>query len=1231
MAGDQNGVETNFYYLQNKSCFCFRNRGHAQVMQKTAYGSWYRAGCNGRPRISLSTQMMRMMKLLSFFLFAVMLSAHAEGTAQRVTVSGKNIALKKLFAEIKKQTGYVVFGREDLLKGAGAVTVDVHEQTVRELLTVALNRQPLDFEINEATKTIVLTRKAAGSVVLPLTAASWTPVPISDIRGRIIDSAGNLLPGVSVGIKGTQKGTVTDDAGEFTLGGLPADAVLVVTGINIVPREIAIAGRTNVIITVQFRVAALREVTINVNTGYQTIPRERATGSFTQVNNELLNRRVSTNILERLEDVASGIAFNKNYLISSGTTKTLQQTNQSAISVRGRSTINSNPNSLIIVDNFPYDGDISTINPNDVESVTILKDAAAASIWGAFSGNGVIVITTKRGVLNQRAKITLNSNLNIFAKPDLYYTPALSASEYIDIEKFLYDKGFYNGMFANAATQVSPVVELLRAAGTGALDPAVANERINALRNNDARSDISRYMYQQAVNQQHSLNITGGGAGNKYFISAGIDYNKDQLVNNTYRRASVRASNTTSLLKQRLELITDIAFAQTTEKLVNMGGEPSIWPYVMMADENGNALVAPTGMAPRKSYTDTTGMGLLLNWAYRPLEEMNLGNRTRNLLDYHLNVSLKYRIMRGLEAKLMYQYNRGLLEDRDYKSQETFFTRDMINRYSQVNFAAGTITRPVPLGGILDRNDNNYNSYNARFQLNYGHSWNGHAITAIAGTEVRELNRKISTDRLYGHYPDISSVANMDYVNQYRLYTGLIASQIPSNLSYSRADNNFLSYFANAGYTYKDRYTVTLSGRRDESNLFGAKTNQKGVPLWSAGLAYTMSSESFYHLQWLPFLKWRVTRGVQGNVNSSVAAITTATYSGTNIFGGLQAGITNLPNAQLRWEKVSQLNFGLDFASRQQRVSGSIDYYIKKGTDLIALSPLDPTSGSATFTGNSADMQAKGIDLVLNSVNLKGRFSWNTSLLFNYAADKITAYKLPQAAIYNYMGTSNLNPVVGNALYAMYSYKWAGLNAQGNPQVLFDDKVSTDYSGLLSSMDMNNLLYHGSLTPTVFGSIRNSFGYNNWSFSFLVSYKMGHYFRRASLSYTTLYNVSGGTRYLTDFSKRWQKPGDELTTQVPAMLYPEDATRDAMYRGGDLLVEKGDHIRLQDMQLGYDFTQQQYRKLPFTSIRLYALVNNIGILWRANKHNIDPDYVPVTGYNIMPVPRSVAFGIKIEY
>ncbi len=1061
-------------------------------------------------------------------------------------------------------------------------------------------------------------------LLLCLLGCSFRGMAQHPVSGKVVSAKDNsALPGASLVLKGTQTGTTTDAEGQFTLPQVPDKGVLLVTFLGYTPKEVALPLPLSqpLVIALEENASQLREVV--VSTGYQHIPQERATGSFAQVSQERLSEQVSTSVMGRLEAVASGLTTDR------GTGS------QGRLTVRGLSTIMGPRDPLIVVDNFPYEGDIHNINPNDVESITILRDAAAASIWGARAGNGVIVITTKQGRFNQPLSVEFNTNVTIIDKPDLSYINQMSSADYIEVEQLLFDKGYYNSAInSSGKPPLSPVVETLLLKAGGTLSASEADARIDRLRQLDVRDAYSKYMYQRAVNQQYSLGLRGGSAQHAWLLSAGYDRNADNL-DATYSRLNLHLQQTLRPLKN-LDLTIGLYYTQSRNasgRLAYGEGTSStarLYPYTQFADPAGNPL--PVIRDYRQSYKETAGGGRLLDWNYYPLEDYRHDRTTTNLQDVLGNASLNYRLPLGLEAAVRYQYQRQQTATEHLQDAQSYAARNLVNYYTQIDPATGAVTYGVPKGGTLDQGSSLLEAHNARGQLNFNRTWGDHEVAALSGGEVRHARTTGSNTRRYGYDENSLTSGLVDYVNLYPSFINGSLSFIPDNSSMSDRLNRFVSVFANGAYTYGQRYTVSLSARQDASNLFGVRANDRWNPLWSSGLSWDISREPFYQLAFLPYLKLRATYGFSGNTDQSKSAVTTMLYSVPSPYTlDPYAVYDSYANPDLRWEKARMTNIGLDFRLKDNRLSGSVEHYRKKGTDLFGRELLDYTSGiSSSIVKNVANMKGRGIDIQLHSTNLQlASFRWTTHLNASFAREEVTEYYVNNLNGSNFVSAvPTVSAQVGKPVYAIYSYKWAGLNPQtGDPQGYVDGEVSTDYTALTgSSTQLSDLKYHGSALPTAYGSLGNTFSYGRFSLTARLTYKAGYYFRRQSFSYGMLFSAGQGS---SDYADRWQQPGDENHTDVPSLVYPANSRRDSFYNGSEALVEKGDHIRFQYLTASYELTKESWKQLPFHRLQAYFNVSNLGLIWAANKKGIDPDY-SLNRYAVPPA-RSYALGLKASF
>jgi TonB-linked SusC/RagA family outer membrane protein len=1160
-----------------------------------------------------SPKIFLVMKLTTLILLITLVQVSAKSFSQKITIDVTNAPLKNVLKSIKEQSGYVFF---------------YASKDINQYISVHIKDVPIEDALNACFKDIPLTYKIAGKNILLKQKSkifvSDRQIKLSEsIRGRVVDSAGTPLVGASVKLN-ERIVVLTDDNGDFKLNDVKIRDKIIISYVGYQTMQVVITPENlkSLYIILKREINSLKEVQVTVSNGYQSLSIQRTTGSFEHVDNQLLNRSVGTDVLSRLEGVST-IQFDK-------------RVNQSsALIIRGRSTLFANAAPLVVLDNFPYLGNISNINPNDVESVTVLKDAAAAAIWGVRASNGVIVITTKKGARHKPLTISFNANVNVADKPDLFYQPRMSSSDFVDLEKQLFSRGFYtDDETAYNYVPISPVVELLIAQRDGKISAAEADRQIAAIAQHDVRDDLKKYWYRKSVNQQYALSVNGGSDKSAFLFSAGYDHNLNSL-GGTYRRLNLRSDNS-FYLTSRLQL--DVGAYLTNSTTVAGRDDPSslrtsgmkeLLPYAAFADAQGNPLSVLKDY--RRSFVENSMAAGFQNWNYVPLDDYrDVDNQTKSL-DVLLNTAIKYRLIKGLSAELRYQLQAAQSQSEWLYGENSYYSRNTVNQYTQTN-PDGTLTLPIPVGGIIDAATEKLAAHSFRAQLNYNLDWGNNRLTALAGYEYRTDNTRNKNYRDYGYNASTQTALPVDYVTSFfqPIYSYFVDFPIPYINQYETLQNNNLSYFANAAYVFDDRYSLSASARKDQSNLFGVNANQKGVPLYSVGGAWTLNNEKFYHLHWLPYLKLRVSYGYSGNVDNTLSALTTIQYLGTSpLSRQINASIRNPPNPNLGWEKTGIFNVGLDFGLAGNALSGSVEYYRKQSEQLIGFTPVDqttgvinPANGLYQYKGNVAAMQGRGLEFNLHSNNLKGKFKWQTELLTSWVRNKVTEYYQynDNASAYVANGYS-VTPLVGQPLYAILTYKWAGLDpANGNPRGYIGEQVSSDYGAILSGTKVSDLQYSGSAVPQVFGYFRNTFTYQGISLSANIAYRFDYYFIKPSIAYGGLF--SSWNVATDDYARRWQVPGDEIKTSVPSLLYPADSQRDQFYNQSAANVEKGANIRLQDVRLSYAFEKRNWRKMPFKQLQVYGYASNLGLIWKATKSNYDPDYP----FTLRP-PVTIAFGV----
>jgi TonB-linked SusC/RagA family outer membrane protein len=1048
------------------------------------------------------------------------------------------------------------------------------------------------------------------------------------VSGKIVNDRGEPVDAV-VTVKGSNQAIANDAAGKFTLLNVAPGAVLVITGVGIEKLEVTVKGRTILpTLVAATRTVEGEAVTLTANTGYQRLKPNEVNGAVTIIDNKALNQQVGTNILKRLDGVTSGLAFtNKS---NTNRQSSLQ------LSVRGLSTINGPLDPVIVLDNFIYEGDINNINPNDIENVTVLKDAAATSIYGARGANGVIVLTSKKAKLNQAMRVEYSSSVITSDKPDNFFVSRIATADYIDVEQYLYRQGYYESLINYDYyyhTPFTPAVQVFINRSNGLISAQDSATAINALKTKDIRNDYNSYLYRHPFTQQHAVNVSGGSARNSYFLSAGYDKNTSALDARS-DKLNLRVENdfrpVEGLTIQVGGLYTRNGAHSGRPAAVKLGGRSV--PYLSLADDNGN----PLSVAPAYSdvFTNSAGGGQLSGWKYYPLTDYQhdyYNTITEELIG---NIGVNYTVIKGLDISLKYQYERQTVTAENTADTASYSTSDLINRFAQVDPVTGAIIYIVPNGGIFRTDQQNLHTQSVRGQLNYRHSWGLHSVSAIAGSEIRSVATSSINNTVYGYNADPLSYANVDYLNEYPEQVYGNYETLPGAPQLGRTVNRYVSAYANLSYQYRQKYSLSGSARKDGSNIFGVTTNDRWKPLWSAGIGWELSKESFYKVAALPYLKLRASLGISGNVDISKSALPVARYDVSSVSNLPYARIGTLNNPSLRWEQSKQVNIGLDFAMLQERLKGSVDYYTKRGTDLYGVAPYDYTTwgGASSILKNVAAMKGRGLDLVLQSKNIVGVFGWNITLLFNYNTAITTAYYTDEAesGLSLLAGGTTILPAIGRPLYGMAAYKWGGLDAKGDPQGYLDGQKSTDYAAIADAtskkgLESDNVKFVGSGAPVYFGSLINELSFGRFSASINIAYRLGYYFRKPVTSYGALFDYGTAT---ADFANRWQQPGDENKTNVPAMVYSnydQFSYRQSFYNSAEINVLKADHIRLQYINLSYSFNGGKTNNV-FKSLTLYGNIANLGILWRANKEKLDPENL-----STMPIPRSYAIGVRAAF
>lgn len=1192
------------------------------------------------PRLNFSTY-------LSMLSLLLMLLSSYKGQAQHISIKFKEAALETVLKEVAKQANYEVFYTQKLLKDSNPVTVNVTNSSLKETLNLIFNNQNLKYTLTN--QTIVVTSSKADNHKNGLI----------DIQGKVIKNKNEPLAGLNLNISGTNRYTITNFDGSFSFDNIPSDATVECSGINIEKKTFAINGRKQLTLIVEEKVSLMKEIVL---TGYQTLTRSHTTGSTTKVDEKTLNENINGSLSNALEGRVAGLMFQKNPNGSSADKPIL----------RGMGTFSSlgvGYSPLIVIDGLPTELSLDEINPYDVESVDVLKDAAAASIYGSRAANGIIVLTTKKG--NGNLKISINSDFFISTKPNLRDMNYAATSDLIDFEQSVYNRE--RGRFANTTSMFSsygdigssnikyysPLYQLNRNREEGKISSSDYDSTVAQWKKNDYYKDYRDNVWQNEVRQRYNVTFSGSTRKQNNYVSFNysrslnrIKFNEDQAFNlyskssfqlNDWLNATVGLNGTYTRSDVTDSSYDNYDIQKRYERITDDNGNQVISPFVGISDGfTSSGVINPT-VAEK-----IAGLSGFKPITFNVLDALEEGITHKKSLSLRAFANLRAKIWRGLSASTQFQYEVRKNDNDQYYDANSYKMRYANNALTGYNTTtnAYTYVDGFSKGGRYYQFSNQASNYTFRNQLDYNQEFsNGkHVVNAIAGFEMRETFVPKTIEQLrYGYDPVTltSSVMNSLALSQ----TG-VASYIYGNnrtlgaLSRTQTEilHRYFSVFSSVGYTFLSKYNLTGSYRIDRADLFGVDPKYKNRPLWSGGLGWNLSNEDFMkEVKWVSALKLRATYGVNGNIDQTTTPYVTATRKNDNLYQSLQyINITGQPNPMLRWEKTQTTNFGIDFNLFRTLLKGSIDVYHKYSSDLLATTDLDPTVGALTRRINAGALLNKGFEFSMGSnwYN-KGNFHISSNLVLGFnktTVDKITRAQ-SNASVYI---SSPSDYFLENETYnSLYAYKYGGiingypyiLDENGNPSITFDVNGNPISSSIKTVNSPAALVNMGSLIPTYTGSLSQRFTYGQFDLNMLFVFSGGNVMRKETIDMSsdavthagiidryTAANPNSNTRLYVDFEESVRNYAGTISNH---------------WRNSDVNVVDGDYIKLRNISLGYSLPKTFANKIKMSSAKFTFQVNNLWY-WSAAGNHIDPEvYSANSGTRNLPLPKTYLFGFNL--
>lgn len=1167
--------------------------------------------------------------------------------AQQVELNFKNANVKEVITSLSDHYGYEFVFDGNLLKTARPISVNLKLSSIEDALSILFKDQPFSYRLEN--KRIILYRKTVST-------------NSQLVRGKVIDSLGNTIAGVSIHNLQDNSQAMSSGDGDFELNVTSPEIQLSFRHVSFNEKVMRFSPEQvtrPVRVMLSTKESMLNEIMI---TGYQRISKERSPGAYSMINNDQLNKQINVDLASALEGQVAGLTYIKNPARVAADNPVL----------RGIGTYSSDvtTNPLIVIDDLPTELTLNDINPYDVESVTVLKDATAASIYGARAANGVIVVTTKKGK-GQGVSVNFNVDQFITQKPDIAKMHYASTSDLIDYEIDVYNKersryanteslfNYYGKLSSGSLKYYSPLYDLFRKESIGTINQQERDATINTWRNNDYIKEFTDNVWQNETRQRYNASISQNSSKSNTFASFNYDKGKGQVVHEKNEKFNLylkSAFNITKWLNATVGLNGTYSVNKETDGIYN---DLFLQPrYTRIKDENGNLIYAPyvdlsSSIGPGSAINGETAEqiaanGNLKSTSFNVLEALGEGIESNKSLNLRAFTSLRATIYKGLSFQTQFSYELGQASRESFYDEDSYMMRVASNAMVSYNAATGVYTKNLPAGGRYYQFESKRYNYTFRNQFNYDNTFGQfgqHQLTALAGFEMRQSHvpRPIQ-QLLVGYNPVTLTSTTIDWATLSKsgitsyIYGGNVRLGDLNGVAQKETLHRFTSLYANAGYTYSNKYNLTGSIRVDQADLFGVDPKFKYRPLWSVGAGWNVSNEEFMkNKDWLNSLKLRATYGITGNVDQESSSYGTATWKSDKLFPYLQyLEQKSLPNPMLRWEKTTTTNLGVDFSIFDNRLSASIDAYSRYSSDLLIGAVLDPTVGANSRVINNGALRNKGIEFNINTVWLKKKdLTASTQLVFSFNKNRVEKVNGLTATAQSYVGSPTNYFFQGRSYNAVLAYRYGGmlngypyfLDQNGDSNVVFDENGTPTKINDINSPDA--LVYLGTLFPKYTGSINQRLRYKAFDLSAMFVFSGGHKLRKDAIDFASdkLTNAGLVNRWAAGATNDYPR----LMVDYPDNLRSGASTLSKLWRYSDQQIVSADYVKLRNIAVGYQLPKQLAHKAGMQNVRLTAQVNNLWT-WSAAGNDIDPEsYSLNSGTRYLPLAKSFLMGLSLTF
>ena len=1016
----------------------------------------------------------------------------------------------------------------------------------------------------------------SGALAAPVTTGDASAMVVQQgkkVTGVVVDATGEPVIGANVVVKGTTNGTITDFDGNYTIEGVSASDVLVFSYIGYLSQEITVGNQAAINVTLSEDSQALDEVVV---VGYGVMRKSDVTGSIGVAKGDELTKNQNFSALDNLRGKVSGVN------IFSNSSQPGAYSNR--VVIRGMATINASSNPLYVVDGVVMEN-FDLVNPNDIESMEVLKDASAAAIYGARGANGVIMVTTKRGKKDGEG-VQISYQGSVSASHIARKMDTMTAQEWCDAFMIgLENENKYQGK--NWSLNRTDWFN----------DPDYFTNG-NPIYDTNWQDEATR----TAVSHNHQLNIQQAGKNSS--MGAFLNYTDQQgIVNNTYnKRINAKMTydaNPTPWLSTAVNVLVNHTWGRYTPE--DGGGQEArrtmieMLPWLPVKDKNGNYTTSTSS-----SINDVLGFEGMSN----PVMILDLQRRMRYNTQIFGNAALTFHLAEGLDLKTQLGIDHHNQTYRGYSSIG-------LNNISMPN-------------GWAEYQNWNTLYWQEETYLTYNKVFGDHRLNAMAGLSWTERTQNWNKARTEG-FSD-------DFFEDYNMSAGTTPSSPES--SWNRWRMN--SYFLRFAYTYKDRYSATVTGRVDGSSKFGDNNKYAFFP--SAGLAWNISQEDFLKdNNTISNLKLHTSYGLTGNSEIDMYRSLARVSSGTLLINDVRnpySYVSSMANPDLKWEKTGQFDVGMEIGLWQNKLTFDIAYYNKKTTDLLLDCPLPHSTGFSTVYKNIGSVRNSGMDLMINARPVTTNdFSWSSTVNLNYNKNKILHLGENDEDIEMnwWVGGSESILRVGENMSAFYGYRRLGVYTQEDYN---NGLCDLNQVGRAKRTDKKEIIGKGM--PDWTGSWINNFSYKNFDLTMDFQFVWG--VETMQQFYHSTYDRFGITNGLSNILYDAYNGSNPETMQQAIYLCNsghagQDTTID------DSWIANGSYLRLNMLQLGYTFDSAVAKKIGLAGLRVYASGNNLFLITSKDYNGYDPEGTSQGdnkfGQNMTffsyPRARTYTFGVNVTF